>query len=116
MPVRQDRISRKNLTTFDNFKLFAIEKFFVFRQTFINTYYALAHLTLGIEQEYEDEEDGGNSTEQEPGDEAKQRTDDGDTVPSVDDTDHVQGDGEARDQGADPDAQTQGKEREKQEL
>lgn len=116
MPARQEKVSRKNLTALDNFKLFAMEKYFVFRQSFINMYYALAHLTLGIEQPFEDEEDDGNSTEQEPGDEANQSTDDGDTAPSDDDTDHVQGNEEARDQGTDSEVHPQGKEHKKQEL
>lgn len=109
-------MSRKNLTRLQNFQLFAMEKYFVFRQTFVNTYYALAHLTLGIELPFEDEEDEVSSTEQEPGNEASQSMDDGDTLPSDDDTGHVQGDGESRDQGSDPDANPQGKEHVKQEL
>jgi len=99
----------------ENFQLFALEKYFIFRQTFVNTYYALTHLILRIEQPYEDEDDDENSAEQETGDEAYQRTDDVDSSPS-DDPGHVQGGGETRDQGTDQEANPQGKEREKQEL
>jgi len=107
-------MSRKNRTALENFQLFALEKYFIFRQTFVNTYYALTHLILGIEQPYEDEEDDGNSAEQETGDKTNQRRD-VDTSPS-DDPGHVQGSGETRDQGTDQEANPQGKEREKQEL
>ena len=107
-------MSRKNRTALENFQLFALEKYFVFRQTFVNTYYALTHLILGIEQPYEDEEDDRNSEEQETGDQANQSADD--TSPSNDDPGHVQGSGEARDQGTDQKANPQGKEHERQEL
>ena len=106
-------MSRKNLTTLENFHLFAFQKYFIFRQTFVNTYYALTHLILGIEQPYEDEEDDGNSEEQETGDDANESTD---TLPSDDDPGHVQGSGEARDQGTDQEANAQGNQRGKQEL
>ena len=105
-------MSYQNRTALENFQLFALEKYFIFRQSFVNTYDALTHLILGIEQPYEDEEDDGNSVDQGTGDEANQRKDDEDTSPSDKDPDHVQGSGEARDQGPDQEA----KEREKQEL
>ena len=109
-------MSYQNRTALENFQLFALEKYFIFRQSFVNTYHALTHLILGIEQPYEDEEDDGNFAEQETGDEANQRTDDEDTSPTDPDPDHVQGSGEGRDQGTDKGANPQGKEREKQEL
>lgn len=109
-------MSHKNRTALENFQLFVFEKYFIFRQTFVNTYYALTHLILGIEQPYEDEEDDGNSEEQETGDDANEGTDDVDTLSSDDDPGHVQRNGEARDQGTDPEANAQGKQREKQEL
>lgn len=115
-PLNQEKMSRKNRTTLQNFQLFTIEKYFIFRQTFVNTYYALAHLTLGIEQPYDDEEDDGNSAQQETGDDANQSTDDVDTLRSDDDPGHVQGSGEARDQGTDQEANPQGKQHGKQEL
>ena len=106
-------MSRKNRTALENFQLFALEKYFIFRQTFVNTYYALTHLILGIEQPYKEEEDDWNSEEQETGDDANESTD---TLPSDDDPGHVQGSGEARDQGTDQTANAQGKQRGKQEL
>ena len=109
-------MSHKNRTALENFQLFAFEKYFIFRQTFVNTYYALTHLILGIEQPYEDEEDDGNSAEQESGDDANDSIDDVDTLPSDNDPGHVQSSGEARDQGTDQEANAEGKRREKQEL
>ena len=109
-------MSRKNRTALQNFQLFAIEKYFIFRQTFVNTYYALTHLILGIEPSYEDEEDDGNSAEQETGDEANQSTDDVGTLPSDNDPGHVQGGRETSDPGTDQEANPQGKERGRQEL
>ena len=106
-------MAHKNLTALENFHLFAVHKYFIFRQTFVNTYYALTHLILGIEQPYEEEEDDWNSEEQETGDDANESTD---TLPSDDDPGHVQGSGEARDQGTDQTANAQGKQRGKQEL
>ena len=94
----------KNLTVLENFRLFTLDKFFVFRQTFLNTYYALVHLTFGIESEYYDEEDDGNSSEQE-------------TRHKVDqDSSYVGDSGEPHDQGAEHKESSQRKEQQKQEL
>lgn len=102
----------KNLTVLENFRLFTLDKFFVFRQTFLNTYYALAHLTFGIESEYYDEEDDGNSSEQETGHKGDQ-----DETPSEDDdTSYVGDSGEPHDQGAEHKESSQRKEQQKQEL
>ena len=102
----------KNLTVLENFRLFTLDKFFVFRQTFLNTYYALVHLTFGIESEYYDEEDDGNSSEQETGHKGDQ-----DETPSKDDdTSYVGDSGEPRDQGAEHKESSQRKEQHKQEL
>ena len=90
-------------------------KMFIFGQTFLNTYHALAHLTLGIEP-MEDEEDDGNSTEAETGDDTDQSTNDGDTSTNGD-TGHVPGgEGEASDQGTGQEGSQQEIEHDKQEL
>ena len=100
--------------------MFLFEKYFMFGQSFVNTYYALAHLTLGIEPPMEDEEHDGNSTEHKAGDDSGQGSGDGDTSTKIDDTGHVGEDGPARDQetgqGEGDGHSTQGKEPDKQEL
>lgn len=111
-PSQQKKMAIKNLTTLENFRLFTLDKFFVFRQTFLNTYYALAHLTSGIEPEYEDEEDDGYSSEQKTGHEGNQD----ETSSNDDGTGHVGDSGEPRDQGAERTESLRGKEQQKQEL
>lgn len=105
-------MARKNLTVLENFRLFTLDKFFVFRQTFLNTYYALVHLTFGIESEYYDEEDDGNSSEQETG----HKVDQDETPSKDDDTSYVGDSGEPHDQGAEHKESSQRKEQQKQEL
>lgn len=78
---------KENTTRLELFKAFLANKYFIFRQSFVNTYYALTHLTLGIKEPMEDEED--DSTAAETGDEADQKTDDGNTSSNADDTSHV---------------------------
>ena len=78
---------KENTTRLEFLKAFLAEKYFIFRQSFVNTYYALIHLTLGIEEPMEDEED--DSTAVETGYEADKKTDDGNTLSSADDTGHV---------------------------
>ena len=78
---------KENTTRLELLKAFVANKYFIFRQSFVNTYYALTHLTLGIEEPMEDEED--DSTSAETGDEADKKTDDGNTLSRADDTGHV---------------------------
>ena len=114
----------ENSTLLEKFKMFLFEKYFMFGQSFVNTYYALAHLTLGIEPPMEDEEHDGNSTEEKTGDNSDQGTSDDDTGHvdghQVDDTGHVGKEGTARDQetgqGEGDGHSTQGEEPDKQEL
>ena len=84
---------KENTTRLEFLKAFLAEKYFIFRQSFVNTYYALIHLTLGIEEPMEDEED--DSTAGETGREADKKRDDGNTLSRADDTGHVAA--EARD-------------------
>ena len=78
---------KENTTRLELLIAFLANKYFIFRQSFVNTYYALTHLTLGIEEPMEDEED--DSTASETGDEADKKTDDGNTLSSADDAGHV---------------------------
>ncbi|KAM7437124.1 hypothetical protein ABFA07_013196 [Porites harrisoni] len=88
IPQRQEyKLLKENTTRLELLKAFVANKYFIFRQSFVNTYYALTHLTLGIEEPMEDEED--DSTAAETGDEADKKTDDGNTLSSADDTGHV---------------------------
>lgn len=61
---------KKNTTRLEKFKVFLTDKYLVFRQSFVNTYYALAHLTLGIEMYY-DEEDDTDFSESQTGDDSE---------------------------------------------
>ena len=80
-------------------------------------YYALVHLTLGIEPTDDAEEDAGNSTQPETGDETDQGVegDGGDTSTTDDDTSHVSEEAGTNDQDTVQGGGAQGKER-KQEL
>jgi len=116
-PGKQKKMSWENTTLLEKFKIFVTDKYYIFRQSFMNTYYALAHLTLGIEPPMEsDEEDDGSSTEQETGGETDQGMSDGDTSTHDDDAGHVDGEAGTRDQGTGQEDNTQGKEHDKQEL
>ena len=96
---------KENTTRLESLKAFLAEKYFIFRQSFVNTYYALTHLTLGIEEPMEDEED--NSTAAETGYEADKKTDDGDTLSSADDTGHVADEARDKATGQESDHQKQ---------
>ena len=79
-------------------------------------YYALAHLTLGIEPMDDAEEDDGNSTKPETGHETDQgASNGGDALTTDDDTSHVNGEAGTDDQGTVQGDSGQGKEP-KQEL
>lgn len=45
------------MTRLEKFKVFLMDKYLTFRQCSINTYYALVHLTLGVEAEMEFDEE-----------------------------------------------------------
>lgn len=97
--------------------MFLTDKYFIFRQSFVNTYYALVYLTVGIEPAMEDdEEDDGKSTQSETGNETDRGAGGGETSSTDDDTRHVNGGTDTRDQGTDQPDNTQGKEHEKEEL
>jgi len=49
--------SKKDMTHLEKFKVFLMDKYLIFRQCSINTYYALVHLTLGVEAENEFDEE-----------------------------------------------------------
>lgn len=46
------------MTRLEKFKVFLTDKYLIFRQCFVNTYYAMVHLTLGMEPEMEFDEEG----------------------------------------------------------
>ena len=106
----------QNITRLKVFQGFIFEKYLIFRQSFVNMYYALAHLTLGIEPMDDAEEDDGNSTKPETGDETDQgASNGGDTLTTDDDTSHVNGEAGTDDEGTVHGDSGQGKEP-KQEL
>ena len=116
-PARQEiHMARQNITHLKVFQGFLYEKYLIFRQSVVNMYYALAHLTLGIEPMDDDEEDDGNSTKPETGDESDQgASKGGDALTTDGDTSHVNGEAETNDQDSVQEDSGQGKEA-KQEL
>lgn len=109
-------MAKQNKTHLKVFQGFLFEKYFIFRQSVVNMYYALAHLTLGIKPMDDAEEDDGNSTKPETGDETDQgASNGGDTLTTDDDTSHVNGEAETNDQGSVQEDSAHGKEP-KQEL
>ena len=49
--------SNKDMTRLEKFKVFLMDKYLIFRQCSVNTYYALVHLTLGVEEGMEFDEE-----------------------------------------------------------